>query len=380
VTEKNKIYWFYFLAFLFIAVNMVFIANEFFWFTAVPFVLLLLIYYFVALDKLMYFIIFATPFAINLKDTGFKFAVSLPTEPFMAGILVLFIIKLLQGNYLDKKLVHHPITIAILINLAWMFITSLTSQQPLISFKFLLSRLWFIVCFYFIMVQLFQKDKRNFKRFMWLYIVPFIGVIGYTFYEHSQYGFDMKSANWVMSPFYNDHTVYGAVLAMYVPVLVGFLFNKNESFTIRFLTGITLVIFSLATILSYTRAAWISLALALGLYIVLLFRIKLSTILIGALFLLVVGFAVKDRFVQKLEKNKTESSDDFAKHIKSVANITSDASNLERMNRWYSAFRMFGLQDVRRTAFLGLGTGHLYFLLCPLPAVVRKNDHQHKCR
>ncbi|MES2836818.1 MAG: O-antigen ligase family protein [Bacteroidota bacterium] len=360
MVEKNKSIWITALSLLFVLGNCFLFTKDIYYLVALPFALLLVYFYFFSLDKLMYFIIFATPFAINLKDTDFKFAISLPTEPFLAGILLLFIIKLLQGNYIDKKIITHPITIAILINTAWLFITCFTSENPLVSFKFFASRLWFIVCFYFLSIQLFKKSQINFKRFMWLYIIAFIGVIFFTIYEHQKYGFDMKSANWVMSPFYNDHTIYGAVLAMYIPVIIGFLFNKNESFTIRFFTGIVLFIFTVATILSYTRAAWISLILAFGLYVVLLFKIKFSTLVIGGLFVLTVGFLIKDNFVRKIEKNKTESSDDFAKHIKSVSNITSDASNLERLNRWYAGFRMF-----QERPFWGWGPGTYAFYYAP---------------
>lgn len=360
MVKNSKSIWTIALSILFLLVNCFLFTKDVYYLTALPFALLLVYFYFFSLDKLMYFIIFATPFAINLKDTDFKFAISLPTEPFLVGILLLFILKLLQGNYIDKKVITHPITIAILINASWVFITCFTSENPLVSFKFLASRIWFIVCFYFVIIQLFKKSELNFKRFMWLYIIAFIGVIFYTLYEHKQYGFDMKSANWVMSLFYNDHTIYGAVLAMYFPVIIGFLFNKNESFTYRFFTGIVLLIYTVAIILSYTRAAWISLLLVFGLYVVLLFKIKFSTLVIGGLFLLTIGFIVKGNFVRKMEKNKTESNDDFSKHIKSVSNITSDASNLERLNRWHAAFRMF-----RERPFWGWGPGTYAFYYAP---------------
>jgi len=44
--------------------------------------------------------------------------------------------------------------------------------------------------------------------------------------KHSAYAYDEKIADWIVSPFYNDHTAYGAALAMYIPVMGGMLFMK----------------------------------------------------------------------------------------------------------------------------------------------------------
>ena len=61
-----------------------------------------------------------------------------------------------------------------------------------------------------------------------------------------------------------------------------------------------------------------------------------------------------------MEGNKVESSTDFSKHIKSISNITSDASNLERINRWNCAIRMFKEKPV-----FGWGPGTYQFKYAP---------------
>nr|MBA3971576.1 hypothetical protein [Bacteroidota bacterium] len=146
--------------------------------------------------------------------------------------------------------------------LLWIFITSITSDLPLVSFKFLVARLWFIIAFYFLGVQLFKKYS-NIKVFSWLYIISFSAIIVYTLYNHALVNFDEKIANYIMSPFYNDHTVYGAMLAMFLPVLLFFSLNKKYSGSIKFAAFLFLVLFIVALIFSYTRAAWVSLVVAL---------------------------------------------------------------------------------------------------------------------
>jgi len=86
--------------------------------------------------------------------------------------------------------------------------------------NFFAARLWFVIPFYFLGVILFKKI-RNISWFVWLYMVSFLVVIVYTTYNHSLHGFEEKAGHWVMEPFYNDHTAYGAIVAMFIPVVSG---------------------------------------------------------------------------------------------------------------------------------------------------------------
>ena len=105
--------------------------------------------------------------------------------------------------------------------------------------------------------------------------------IVYTLYEHALVDFDEQIANYIMSPFYNDHTVYGAMLAMFFPVLLFFTMNKKYSFSIRFAAVMVLIIYTFGLVFSYTRAAWVSLIVAIAAYICLLLHIKFRTLLIA---------------------------------------------------------------------------------------------------
>lgn len=359
MTNSLKLKWIYGLSAIFIALNCVLLSQEFYWFSLVPAALLIVLAALLAMDKLLLFIVFCTPISINLQDLDVGLGLSLPTEPIMFGIMLLFIIRLLHEGRFDQKVLRHPVSIAIFINLTWIFITCITSEMPVISFKFLVARLWFIICFYFLATQMF-KNLANVRRFIWLYLIPLTGVIFYTVYQHSQFGFSQEAANWVMSPFYNDHTAYGAVLAMFYPLLIFFMFNRRFSLPSRIFAVIFFVIFTVALIFSYTRAAYVSLFAAAVLYVVYLLRIKLSVILMGVAVAGIFVLSFGNELLMKLEKNRQDSSDDFAKHLQSVSNISSDASNLERLNRWHSAFRMF-----EERPFFGWGPGTYSFQYAP---------------
>ncbi len=325
----------------------------------IPLVILIVILFFYSLDKVLWFIIITTPLSLNVKIKEFGLAVSLPGEPLMIGVLILFIFKIIYDSRIERGILKHPITIAILTYLGWVLITTITSTLPVISFKFLLARLWFIVCFYYFTIILF-KNIKNIQRFLWAYILPLTIVIFYTIIVHSQYGFTVSSANWVMSPFYNDHTIYGAVLAMYFPILIYFVYNKEYTFPKKAISFVFLIIFVIALVLSYTRAAWISLLAAAIVGLIMFFRISVQTITFSGLILLGLFFVSKDRILMSLEKNRQDSSSKLSEHVQSISNISSDASNLERLNRWSAAIRMY-----EKHPWVGFGPGTYAFKYAP---------------
>lgn len=357
--EKKTLWLVYGISFIFLVVNGFCIANEFFWLNLVPPVLMVIYLAITQLDKLLLFCVFLVPLSINVASSDIHLGISLPVEPILIGILLLYFVRLLHSGKLNRDLISHPVTIAILFNLAWILVTSFTSQLPVVSFKWMLSRLWFVVPCYFLGYYLFT-DFKNARRFLWLYIIPLTIVIGYTIYEHAQYRFDEDAAHWVMSPFYNDHTAYGAALAMFYPALIAFTFQSKYSNNIRIIAGFLLAVFTVALILSYTRGAWAGLAGALAFYLILYFRVKWQWIVFVMLIGVVYVMASWTDIVMKLEANRQDTSDDLAEHIESISNISTDASNLERLNRWNSAFRMFNERPL-----LGFGPGTYSFLYAP---------------
>lgn len=360
--SRKNLLWIYGISFAFILINGIFLSFENYYFSLVPLVLLIVFLGLFALDKLLFVIIFLTPLSIPLSylSRDFSFDMFLPTEPILFGILLLFIFKLLLEQQFDKKILLHPVSIAIFFHLLWMLVTSISSTMPAISFKFFIARLWFVVCFYLLCIQLFKKYK-NIKRSYWLYIIPFMIVIIYTVVRLSQEGMvNQKAAHWVMNPFYNDHTSYGAILAMYLPLLFGMAVASDYSTNRKVFIWIACGLFIFALVFSYTRAAWVSVAGAVGVWLVITLKIKLRTI--GLLTLILAGvflYYQEDIFIQ-LEQNRQDSSTDFKEHIQSISNVSSDASNLERINRWKSALRMFQERPV-----LGFGPGTYMFQYAP---------------
>lgn len=360
--DRKKILLFYLLGFLFIALNAAALYfRESVVMAGLPFVLLILLFGFFAMDKLLWVSVFFVPLSIPLKEffPEASFNMALPTEPILFGLLLIFLLRQALDASYDKKVLHHPVSIVIYIMLGWMLITSITSTMPWVSIKFFFSRLWFIVGFYFLMILILRKEK-NRLQFFWIYLIPFLIVIAITLTKHASFGFTQKTAHFVMQPFYKDHTSYGAALAMYIPVLIGMLRLKKYSGFFKYFIVIVLSLFTLSIILSYTRAAWVSLIAALGVYIIIRLKINYKWVLTGLVGLVALFFVMKTDIMIMLEQNKTDSSTDFKEHVKSISNVATDASNMERINRWNCAVRMFNEKPV-----FGWGPGTYQFNYAP---------------
>ena len=309
-------------------------------------------------DKLIYLIVFFSPLSIELSQLmpGLGFNMFLPTEPILFGILILFFLKLIHEQKFDRKILLHPVSLAIYLNLLWLLITSLTSSMPLVSFKFLTARLWFLVTFYFLMAKIFYDDKK-FEQYVWLYLSAFLIVIAYTIYRHTGYGLlNKQAAHFVVTPFYNDHTSYGAALAMYLPFASWFAISRDYSMKYRIFSAVVFIILLIAFVLSYSRAAWLSMIVGIAVLVVIKLRIKFKTIAITSLIFVGIIFSFQHEIVVYLEKNSGESSSNLTEHFTSMTNISTDASNLERLNRWRSAIFMFQERPV-----FGYGPGTYMF-------------------
>lgn len=348
---------FYIITFLFVLANSIFIATENFLLLLIPFALIVGISAIRELDKVLLAAVFFTPLSIPLHEyiQGLSFDLSLPAEPLLITVMFIFIFKALKGNFLDTRIMMHPVSIAIYINLFWIFFTSISSSMPVVSFKFLISRIWFVIPLYFFSAHLF-RDSKYINRYLWLYIFSLLIVAIYTMTRHFSFGlFDKEAAHFVMSPFYKDHTSYGAVLAMFIPILILFIFKRNQK-SLRFLALALLPVFLFAVTLSYTRAAWLSLLIASVLLFVFLLKIKIRYLIFFGTIAGIMFFFFQFEITDKLKKNRQDSSEEIEDHLSSMTNIATDASNLERINRWNSAIKMFKERPV-----LGFGPGTYMF-------------------
>lgn len=311
-------------------------------------------------EKFFLSIAFLTPLSVNIEEYTDSFGLFLPTEPLLFGLMIFFLFLQIRIPFLDKRIWRNPIVICVLIYLFWLIISSITSTDPIVSFKSILARLWFIIPLLFFGTHFFKKHE-NRVVFLWLFIVSCSLVVCFTLIHHSIYSFGEEEGHWVMWPFFKDHTIYGATVALCLPISLALLNQKGSPPLSKAVLILLNSILIIGLIFSYTRAAWLSVFCAGIIGLLVYFKVNFKVLLgLG----LVMGFVIYgqwDNIQLVLSKNKHEhTTEAFEEKIQSAANVTTDASNLERINRWDCAYQMFKKRPV-----LGFGPGTYAFEYAP---------------
>ena len=188
-------------------------------------------------------------------------------------------------------------------------------------------------------------------------------MVVYTLIMHAQFGFSRSASYGISWPFFPDHGMYAAAIAYGVFVLLIYAFYVRQ-FGMPISAGpvilMLLLVLLFAIVVSFTRATWLSLIVAVGAWLLTRFRVKFYWIVIAFITAGSIGFIKQNDIQYSLEANKQGSSDELEGHVKSVSNISTDPSNLERINRWKCAARM-----VSERPIFGFGPGTYVFQYAP---------------
>lgn len=297
-----------------------------------------------------------TPFSINIEEYTNSFGLFIPTEPLLFGMLLLIILQEIRKPFIPKHVWRHPIVVAAGVYVIWLFISMIASSNPMASTKFIVAKLWFFIPLLLLGPIVFSK-KRNIQNFIWMFVIGMSGVVLFTVFNHALYGFGEKESHWVMFPFFKDHTIYGAIVALTLFLAVGLYQSKK----FPLLTQVSLIsiigILLVGLYYGYSRAAWLTVVGALGIGLVIKLRIKFKYLLgITALAGVMLIFSW-DAIQLEMARNKQDhTTEDFGERLQSATNVTTDASNLERINRWSCAIEMF-----KERPIVGFGPGTYAF-------------------
>ncbi len=329
---------------------------DLFWLTLFPIALILLYFTIFQTEKLFLSIAFFTPLSINIEEFTESFGLFIPSEPLLFALMVFLSAMQLNKSFIDKKLLYHPIMIVIYAYLVWMFFTCLMSSSAIVSFKYLLARLWIIIPMLFFGPYFF-RELANRKIFLWLFTISTSVVVIYTLIHHYQYQFGEKPGHWVMFPFFKDHTIYGAIVALVLPFSFGLFFLEKRNLLLRGLLLFIIGVLLLGLIFSYTRAAWLSIFVAVFLCSFVYFRVRVYILAMGLVLAVVMAIFNWNTIQIELDRNKKEhTTENIDERLQSATNVSTDASNLERINRWNCAISMF-----KERPIVGFGPGTYMF-------------------
>lgn len=310
-------------------------------------------------DILHYFIFLTIPLSVPV-DLGNGLILGFPSEVLIAIVCGYLVIISLLRQWVSREIIRHPLIILLIAEVSWMLLCSFFSNDPVISLKRVIVRSLFVYLFLVFGTHLLLKNN---KHYHWLFLLYGIGLIWpviTSFIFHSQFEFSRTSAYKMSLPFYTDHTIYGACIAFVLPTLLIITFS-NHILRIRGIYIMLITVLALfltgAEILSFSRAAWLSLIVAGIFGLLMMWRIKLRTIIIFLFAAGMLTWVYSDEIYRSVSKNESVSNKGGIRdHLLSVTNVQSDASNTERINRWLCAWRMANEKPIT-----GFGPGMYQF-------------------
>lgn len=318
---------------------------------------LLLVYQTVVDFRKIYFLLLATiPISTEFYFSS-SLATDLPTEPLVAGLMMAFVLYVCSHwKTMSFAFVRHPLTVFLLIHLAWMFLTTITSQNLIVSIKFMIAKTWYIIGYFFLTGYLI-KTQKNIKQLFWVIFIPFFLAVLITLARHAMINFSFEDVQRVMKPFFRNHVLYAAILAIFLPfIALASTWYKRNNLLKWFLLGAVFITLA-AIYYSYTRTAYIAVFIATGAFFIIRLRL-VKIVLLTSLIALVGGifYIVNDNkyldYAPDFEK--TVSHYEFENLVDATAK-GQDVSTMERVYRWVA-----GMQMSKEELLTGYGPGNFY--------------------
>ncbi|MBL0341342.1 MAG: O-antigen ligase family protein [Bacteroidetes bacterium] len=289
------------------------------------------------------FCVFIIPLSVGIALPGGA-NISFPGELMLAILALIILWQIISKPAEFKKIIFHPVSLLIIADLIWMITTSLFSELPVVSFKRVIMRGIFIASLFLFTIQWAERDQNKIKLLL-LYAFGLILPICYTEFNHFWIGFDPAMNVELSKPFFSEHTIYGAAIAFVIPFIAvaagnfkTFGYTKLQGILLWFLLAILIF----AEYFSFSRAGLLSLILSSLLYGFMRLKLKFKHLLFGLFCILILTFIFRSQIYELSKSNTYQSNtNQFDKHLLSAGNLNTNVSNLERVNRWKCAVRMF---------------------------------------
>ena len=301
--------------------------------------------------RILYYGFFALlPFSVEVQLGSF--GTDLPSEPMMlvlTGIALLLFLKNFAS--IPRKYIYHPLSAILIVHIAWILVTSIFSQIPVFSFKFLLAKLWYVIPFYFLGFYILEDDKSVFSLFKYLSIFLTVAVC-IVLVRHAMLDFTFDTSNEVVYPIFRNHVNYAAMIVAVIPYLWAVWRKERKTWQ-----AIALVILVLGTYFSYTRAAHLCIVIMIGGYFIFKYRLGKVALITAAILAVIVGtyFTTNNRYLDFApDFEKTITHDDFENLVEATVKLE-DISTMERVYRWVAAGHMIGEKPI-----LGYGPAGFY--------------------
>lgn len=303
---------------------------------------------------------FLLPFSIEIPLTE-NLKLFIPGEPlvimalFTMGWEILYRPSLLHTLFRGESKWVIPLMICLIYSMAF-------SSMRVVSVKYTLINISYLLVFFLWMKMFIKEQPDLFPRLVLLFSLSQLLVIAWSVYQFAGFDFNRVTIKGIFRPFYKDHTIMGATCAL-LSMFWLLSFGKAKHLVLKFTSAILGLVFLGSVLLSFSRAAFLSLFFALMVWTALQINIRVKHLVLMAAGALLFAGLYRQPILEALSSNKNLSHDasaSYLERLESSGNISTDLSNLERLNRWYAGIKM-----AQQKPLAGFGPGTYQFQYIP---------------
>lgn len=316
------------------------------------------------------------PWSIEYSVTS-SLSTDLPDEPLMLLVSFVVLVLMVQNRRRQGLGVFSSVLfIVLLLQAVWWVISAGLSSDAIISGKYLLAKIWYLLAFVGAPLLLL-KQPGDFARLGGVLATSMMVLTMVVLVRHAFKGFTFEDINDSLTPFFRNHVSYSALLVFTIPVLIAF-HSITRSPWSKGVLVVMLLVALVALYLSYARGAWLALIVGGVAYWLLRKRLLLWVYISSLILVLAAVLWLKTdnrylRFAHDYET--TVFHTDFREHLVATYQLK-DVSTAERFYRWIAGVRM--IRDNWQTGF-GPNTFYYHYRRYAVPAFktwVSKNEER----
>ncbi len=307
--------------------------------------------------RILYVLFLLTiPFSVEMYLPN-GLGTDLPSEPIMLAItgigLLLFISRIKE---IDYSYLYNPITVLLILHICWIAITAVGAQYPIVAFKYLLAKIWYVVPFFFMPFKLIKSHLES-KKAIYLLLIPLMAAVIWVLVRHAGYNFSFRTSNTVVYPIFRNHVSYAAILVMFLPFVYALRKLDIENKTRKILLTLCILILVVGIYFSYTRAAQASIIIAIAAYWMVKWKLTKPAVTLGVIGLFLgVGYLINDKkYLEYAPDYQSTVSHFNYDNLLAATYKLEDISTMERVHRWVAGGRMLADRP-----WLGFGPANFY--------------------
>ena len=347
--QNNKQFWLAAVVFMVVSIVSTLLYQPLLMVLPFAFVLLPLVFkYAVNFTEHLFWLLFITlPLSIEINITP-TLGIDFPDEILLMLLTAICIIKIIhQPSFFPIAVLKHPLFLIIVLQLLWVLICCIFSQDVWLSIKFFLAHIWYIIPFV-LLPQYLLTTQTQFRRAALYLLLPMGFVVIQCLVRHSLYGFSFEGIKQTLSPFFRNHVNYSAMLVCLLAILwcIRQLTPTENKYYKWINRG--LLIGLIALFFAYSRGAWI--ALLAGCITIFIVKKKWmgKAILVAVISLLVgIGWLTTNNNYVRFapDYQHTIFHNNLGEHLQSTTSLK-DLSNAERFYRWVAGAKMFAAKPI----------------------------------